>query len=235
MPGKSHTLINVSNTVLSIIIQLYYIYIHINININIFIGHVKSSLIGVSCCLPVTDGKLNLDSSLSLYLGEHRYGRNSRRISITPLASCSEMHTSSAPFTAHLPPSQSSTNPNLPTSTYIALEDLYASLPDVAELKVGVFHLTVQSTGVSIVLLPDSEDSKQIGVALLRRLQAFSIANTNLALTTPLMSGNRLSLPVTQGRINFNTPHKICVYVQPQANGTPIPTQIKLQLTLQGN
>ena len=46
-------------------------------------AHIKSSLLGVSLTIPITDGKLNLGTWQGIYLGEHRDFGGSRRIVAT--------------------------------------------------------------------------------------------------------------------------------------------------------
>lgn len=46
-------------------------------------AHCKSSLLGVSLTLPVTDGRLNLGTWQGIYLGEHRNHGGSRHIIAT--------------------------------------------------------------------------------------------------------------------------------------------------------
>jgi secondary thiamine-phosphate synthase enzyme len=46
-------------------------------------AHVKSSLIGSSVQIPVTNGKLNLGTWQGIYLGEHRNNGGSRRLVLT--------------------------------------------------------------------------------------------------------------------------------------------------------
>jgi secondary thiamine-phosphate synthase enzyme len=46
-------------------------------------AHVKSSLLGSSVQIPVTNGKLNLGTWQGIYLGEHRNFGGSRRLVIT--------------------------------------------------------------------------------------------------------------------------------------------------------
>ncbi len=46
-------------------------------------AHAKSSLLGVSLNIPITDGKLNLGTWQGIYLGEHRDYASSRKIVIT--------------------------------------------------------------------------------------------------------------------------------------------------------
>ncbi len=46
-------------------------------------AHFKSSLLGVSLMLPVTNGRLNLGTWQGIYLGEHRNHGGSRRIIAT--------------------------------------------------------------------------------------------------------------------------------------------------------
>lgn len=46
-------------------------------------SHIKSTMIGVSLCIPVTDGDLNLGTWQGIYLCEHRNHGGRRRIVIT--------------------------------------------------------------------------------------------------------------------------------------------------------
>lgn len=46
-------------------------------------AHIKSSLLGQSLTIPVTDGRLNLGSWQGIYLGEHRDYGGARRIVVT--------------------------------------------------------------------------------------------------------------------------------------------------------
>lgn len=46
-------------------------------------AHVKSSLLGVSLSIPVTNGRLNLGTWQGVYLGEHRDRGGSREIVLT--------------------------------------------------------------------------------------------------------------------------------------------------------
>lgn len=46
-------------------------------------GHAKSSMLGCSLTIPITDGKLNLGIWQGIYLGEHRNHGGSRKIVIT--------------------------------------------------------------------------------------------------------------------------------------------------------
>lgn len=46
-------------------------------------AHVKSSLLGVSLTIPITDGKLNLGTWQGIYLGEHRNHGGSRKVVVT--------------------------------------------------------------------------------------------------------------------------------------------------------
>ncbi|RPD99532.1 YjbQ family protein [Aureibaculum marinum] len=46
-------------------------------------AHIKSSLLGTSIQIPITDGKLNLGIWQGIYLCEHRNNANSRSIVIT--------------------------------------------------------------------------------------------------------------------------------------------------------
>jgi secondary thiamine-phosphate synthase enzyme len=46
-------------------------------------AHAKSSLLGCSLTIPITDGKLNLGTWQGIYFGEHRYHGGSRKIVIT--------------------------------------------------------------------------------------------------------------------------------------------------------
>jgi len=46
-------------------------------------AHIKSSLLGSSLNIPITDGKLNLGTWQGIYLGEHRDSASSRELVIT--------------------------------------------------------------------------------------------------------------------------------------------------------
>jgi len=46
-------------------------------------AHIKSSLLGSSLNIPITDGKLNLGTWQGVYLGEHRDSAGSRELVIT--------------------------------------------------------------------------------------------------------------------------------------------------------
>lgn len=46
-------------------------------------AHVKSSIIGTSLILPVTDGNLKLGMWQGIYLGEHRDNAGARRLVVT--------------------------------------------------------------------------------------------------------------------------------------------------------
>lgn len=46
-------------------------------------AHIKSSLIGSSLLIPVTNGNFNLGTWQGIYLCEHRFGSHSRKIVIT--------------------------------------------------------------------------------------------------------------------------------------------------------
>jgi len=46
-------------------------------------AHIKSSILGASLSIPITDGKLNLGTWQGVYLGEHRDYGGSRRIVMT--------------------------------------------------------------------------------------------------------------------------------------------------------
>lgn len=46
-------------------------------------AHIKSSLLGQSLTIPITDGKLNLGTWQGIYLGEHRDNAASRKLIIT--------------------------------------------------------------------------------------------------------------------------------------------------------
>ncbi len=46
-------------------------------------AHVKSSLVGVSLSIPITNGKLNLGTWQGIYLNEHRDGKHTRNIVAT--------------------------------------------------------------------------------------------------------------------------------------------------------
>lgn len=46
-------------------------------------AHVKSSLLGSSLTIPITNGKLNLGTWQGIYLGEHRHHGRARKIVVT--------------------------------------------------------------------------------------------------------------------------------------------------------
>lgn len=46
-------------------------------------AHIKSSLIGSSLLIPITNGNFNLGTWQGIYLCEHRFGSHSRKIVIT--------------------------------------------------------------------------------------------------------------------------------------------------------
>ena len=46
-------------------------------------GHLKSSLLGQSLTIPITDGRLNLGTWQGIYFGEHRDSAGSREIIVT--------------------------------------------------------------------------------------------------------------------------------------------------------
>ena len=46
-------------------------------------AHLKSSLLGQSITIPITDGRLNLGIWQGIYLGEHRDRASSREIIVT--------------------------------------------------------------------------------------------------------------------------------------------------------
>jgi len=46
-------------------------------------AHIKSSLLGQSLTIPITDGRLNLGTWQGIYLGEHRDRASSREIIVT--------------------------------------------------------------------------------------------------------------------------------------------------------
>jgi len=46
-------------------------------------AHIKSSLLGQSLTIPITDGKLNLGTWQGIYLGEHRDNASRRKLIIT--------------------------------------------------------------------------------------------------------------------------------------------------------
>jgi len=50
-------------------------------------AHAKSSMLGCSLIIPITNGKLNLGTWQGIYLGEHRYNGGSRNLVITILGS----------------------------------------------------------------------------------------------------------------------------------------------------
>lgn len=49
-------------------------------------AHIKSSLLGQSLTIPITDGKFNLGTWQGIYLGEHRNYGGSRKIVVTVIA-----------------------------------------------------------------------------------------------------------------------------------------------------
>ncbi|KAI0778577.1 hypothetical protein BD413DRAFT_510206 [Trametes elegans] len=49
-------------------------------------SHTKTSLIGTSLCIPITDGRLNLGTWQGIYLTEFRHAPHSRRIVATILS-----------------------------------------------------------------------------------------------------------------------------------------------------
>ncbi|EJF67043.1 hypothetical protein DICSQDRAFT_96079 [Dichomitus squalens LYAD-421 SS1] len=49
------------------------------------VSHTKTSLVGTSICLPITDGRLNLGTWQGIYLTEFRHAPHSRRIVATIL------------------------------------------------------------------------------------------------------------------------------------------------------
>lgn len=46
-------------------------------------AHIKSSLLGVSLTIPITNGKLNLGTWQGIYLGEHRDYAGNRELVLT--------------------------------------------------------------------------------------------------------------------------------------------------------
>lgn len=58
-------------------------YIHIYEGSDDMLVHIKNSLLGNSLTIPVTDGKLNLETWQGIYLGEHRESAHAREIVIT--------------------------------------------------------------------------------------------------------------------------------------------------------
>ncbi|KAI1793942.1 hypothetical protein LXA43DRAFT_999015, partial [Ganoderma leucocontextum] len=49
------------------------------------VSHTKTSLVGTSICVPITDGRLNLGTWQGIYLTEFRHAPHSRRIVATIL------------------------------------------------------------------------------------------------------------------------------------------------------
>lgn len=58
-------------------------YIHTYEGVDDMPAHIKSSLLGNSLTIPVTDGKLNLGTWQGIYLGEHRDRAHAREIVVT--------------------------------------------------------------------------------------------------------------------------------------------------------
>ncbi|RPD64964.1 hypothetical protein L227DRAFT_541422 [Lentinus tigrinus ALCF2SS1-6] len=50
------------------------------------VSHTKTSLIGTSICVPITDGRLNLGTWQGIYLTEFRHAPHARRIVATVLS-----------------------------------------------------------------------------------------------------------------------------------------------------
>ncbi|KAI0932009.1 hypothetical protein AcV7_000762 [Taiwanofungus camphoratus] len=50
------------------------------------VSHTKTSLMGTSLCIPITDGRLNLGTWQGIYLTEFRHAPHSRRIVATVLS-----------------------------------------------------------------------------------------------------------------------------------------------------
>ncbi|KAI9060193.1 hypothetical protein FKP32DRAFT_1595588 [Trametes sanguinea] len=48
-------------------------------------SHTKTSLVGTSLCIPITDGRLNLGTWQGIYLTEFRHAPHSRRVVATIL------------------------------------------------------------------------------------------------------------------------------------------------------
>ncbi len=60
-------------------------YTHVYEGLDDIPAHIKSSLLGQSLTIPITDGKLNLGIWQGIYLGEHRDRASAREIVITIL------------------------------------------------------------------------------------------------------------------------------------------------------
>jgi len=50
-------------------------------------GHVKSSMLGCSLTIPISNGRLNLGTWQGIYLGEHRDFSGSRKVVVTVIGS----------------------------------------------------------------------------------------------------------------------------------------------------
>ncbi|EMD42228.1 hypothetical protein CERSUDRAFT_79823 [Gelatoporia subvermispora B] len=50
------------------------------------VSHTKTSLVGASLCIPITDGRMNLGTWQGIYLTEFRHAPHSRRIVATILS-----------------------------------------------------------------------------------------------------------------------------------------------------
>lgn len=59
------------------------LYVHIYEGLDDITAHLKSSILGVTLLLPVTNGKFNLGTWQGIYLGEHREQAGQRKIIIT--------------------------------------------------------------------------------------------------------------------------------------------------------
>ena len=46
-------------------------------------AHIKSSILGQSLTIPITDGRLNLGTWQGIYFGEHRDSPSSRKLIVT--------------------------------------------------------------------------------------------------------------------------------------------------------
>lgn len=58
-------------------------YIHTYEGLDDMPAHIKTSILGSSLTIPITNGKMNLGTWQGIYLGEHRYNGGSRRIVVT--------------------------------------------------------------------------------------------------------------------------------------------------------
>jgi len=58
-------------------------YIHTYKGLDDMPAHIKSSILGQSLTIPITDGILNLGTWQGIYLGEHRDNPSSRKLMMT--------------------------------------------------------------------------------------------------------------------------------------------------------